>query len=312
MNANARVRMLVGCSILVAVCQPAAYAGGFGGMGASHLSSSPGGFGGMSAAHVGTGVSHVNVPSGAFKTQSGIQTGGTNFNNKITEQPGQLLSATSTGSKIQSGGITLKDKLSLPANINQKLPSSPTGPKFPGRPTLNDKLKLPPGLKIGNLPSTGGSTPPGGGSTSPMKDHDQNHFPYWLWFAPAFYGSGYGNWGYPAAPVYSDVSVSSPVVVEQTPVTPAPADATSTDKLTMKLGESYTIDNLNFGERAGELSLSIGGLTLPVRADNWTAQEISFTLPGIGLAKAADGVFQIANADHQLVKAVAVTVVPSR
>lgn len=299
MNANVKVRMLVGCSILVAVCQAAAYAGGPGSVGASHL---------------GVGASHASFSPNVLKTQTGNQTTGTSFNNKITSQASQFVP--STGSKIQTGGISLNDKLSVPSNVNQKLPSSPTGTKFPGSGiTFNDKLKLQPGLKLGTgttLPS-GGSTPPSGGKTSPMKkDKDHDDFPFWLWYGPAFYGNGYGNWGYPAAPVYSQVSVSSPVVVEQTPVTPMPADTTSTDKLTMKLGESYTIVNDHFGERAGDLSLAISGLTLPVRVDNWTAQEISFTLPGIGMAKATDGMFQISNADHQLSKAVPVTVVPAR
>ncbi len=311
MNANSKVRMLVGCSILVAVCQTSVFAGGPGGMGASHLGA--GGFGGVGASHVGTGISHVSVPSSAFKVPTGNQTTATSLNNKITSQAGQFLP--STGSKIQAGGITLNDKLSVSPNVFKTLPSSPTGPKFPGSGiTPIDKLKLPPGLNAGKpiLPPTGGSTPPGAGSTSPMKDKDHDHFPYWLWFTPAFYGNAYGNWGYPSAPAYSQVSVSSPVVVEQTPVTPAASDTTPAAKLTMKLGESYTIDNTNFGERAGELSLSISGLTLPVRVDNWTAQEITFTLPSVGLAKATDGMFQISNVDRQLARAVAVTVVPAR
>jgi hypothetical protein len=299
MNANVKVRMLVGCSILVAVCQPAAFAGGPGNMGASHL---------------GTGISHVSVPSSGFKNSTGNQSTGANFNSKITSQPTQFVP--STGSKIQTGGISLKDKLSVSPSVLKPLASSPTGTKFPGSGiTFNDKLKLQPGLKLGTgtTPPSSGSTPPSGGKTSPMKkDKDHDDFPFWLWYAPAFYGNGSGNWGYPSVPVYSQVSVSSPVVVEQTPVTPMPAATTSTDKLTMKLGESYTIDNANFGERAGELSLSISGLTLPVRVDNWTAQEISFTLPSVGLVKATDGMFQISNADHQLAKAVAVTVVPAR
>jgi hypothetical protein len=258
---------------------------------------------------------------------------GTSFSNKITSQPNQFLPGASTGSKIQTGGISLKDKLAVSPGTFKPLPSSPTGLKLPGNGiTFNDKLKLPPGLKLltpttppsgGSSPPSGGSTPPGNGSTppgsgstppgsgttSPTKDHD--HFPYWLWFTPAF-GNGYGNWGYPSAPDYSQVSVSSPVVVDQTPATPVPSDTTPASKLTMKLGESYTIDNTSFGERAGDLSLSISGLTLPVRVDNWTAQEISFTLPGLGLVKATDGTFQISNADHQLTKAVPVTVVAAR
>jgi hypothetical protein len=290
MNANAKVRMLVGCSILVAVCPTSAFAGGPGGMSASHLGA--GGFGG--ASHLGTSISHVSVPSSAFKVPTGNQTTGTS---------------------------ALKDKLSVSPNVFKPLPSNPTGPKFPGSGiTPNNKLKLPPGLNVGkpilpppsggSTPPSGGSTPPGSGTTSPTKDHD--HFPYWIWFTPAFYGNGYGNWGYPSAPAYSQVSLSSPVVIEQTPVTPEPSDTTPAGNLTMKLGQSYTVDNTNFGERAGELSLSISGLTLPVRVDNWTAQEISFTLPSIGLVKATDGMFQISNADHQLAKAVAMTVVPAR
>jgi hypothetical protein len=298
MNANAKVRMLVGCSILVAVCQTFAFAGGPSGMGASH---------------VGTSISHVSVPSSALKVPTGNPTTGTNFNSKITSQVSQFVP--STGSKIQTGGITLKDKLSVSPSVFKPLPSSSTGIKIPqGGITFNDKLKLQPGLKLGTgtTPPSGGSTPPGSGATSPMKDKDHDHFPYWLWFNPAFYGNGCGNWGYPSAPAYSQVSVSSPVVVEQTPVTPVTSETKPAGNPTMKLGQSYTIDNTNFGERAGELSLSISGLTLPVRVDNWTAQEISFTIPGVGLAKATDGMFQISNADHQLAKAVAVTVVPAR
>jgi hypothetical protein len=316
MNANAKMRMLFGCSILVAVCQTSVFAGGPGNMGASHLGAGAGGFGGMGASHLGTGISHVSVPSSVFKSPSGSQTNGTNFNSKITSQSNQFVPGASIGSKVQTGGITLKDKLSVSPSALKTLPSSSTGMKIPqGGITFKDKLNLQPGLKLGTgiTPPSGGSTPPSGGKTSPMKkDKDHDDFPYWLWFSPAFYGNGYGNWGYSSAPAYSQVSVSSPVVVEQTPVTPVPSDTTPTGKLTMKLGESYTIDNTNFGERAGELSLSISGLTLPVRVDNWTSQEISFTIPGVGLVKATDGMFQISNADHQLALAVAVTVVPAR
>ncbi len=78
----------------------------------------------------------------------------------------------------------------------------------------------------------------------------------------------------------------------------------------MKLGQTYTIVNDNFGA-AGELAIQINGLTLPVRVEKWDAQEISFTLPVVGMAQSADGVFDIAKPDHNLTKAVAVTVVPA-
>jgi hypothetical protein len=40
-----------------------------------------------------------------------------------------------------------------------------------------------------------------------------------------------------------------------------------------------------------DLSLAISGLTLPVRVDNWDAQQITFTVPFVGLDKATDGMW---------------------
>ena len=43
-------------------------------------------------------------------------------------------------------------------------------------------------------------------------------------------------------------------------------------------------------------------MTLPVRVDKWDAQQITFTVPFVGLDKATDGMFQIAGADHNLTR----------
>src|SRR5262249_32985710 len=80
-------------------------------------------------------------------------------------------------------------------------------------------------------------------------------------------------------------------------------------ELALKLGESYTVANENYGTKAGKLSLQLNGLTLAVHVDQWDADQISFTLPVAGLTKTTQAKFQIKNADQQLLKAVTVTVV---
>ena len=82
--------------------------------------------------------------------------------------------------------------------------------------------------------------------------------------------------------------------------------------MTLKLGQSYTIVNDKFGEKSGDLSLAISGLTLPVRVDQWDAREITFTVPFVGLEKPTDGMFQVGGADHKLVKAVPVMIVAAQ
>jgi hypothetical protein len=112
--------------------------------------------------------------------------------------------------------------------------------------------------------------------------------------------------------VYNDVTASAPAVVDQSVFTPVPTPANAASKVTLQLGQSYAIANDHFGEQAGNLSLQISGVTLPVRIDKWEAQQITFTVPLVGLNQPTDGVFQIAGADHNLNKAVPVTVIAAR
>ena len=85
-------------------------------------------------------------------------------------------------------------------------------------------------------------------------------------------------------------------------------DLCAIEPQTLQLGQSYTIANDKFGDKSGELSLQVSGLTLPVRIDKWDAQQINFTVPSVGLDKPTDGMFHIAGADHTAAKAVPVTV----
>jgi hypothetical protein len=88
--------------------------------------------------------------------------------------------------------------------------------------------------------------------------------------------------------------------------------AKAADRMTLKLGQSYTIVNDKFGEQSGDLSLAIGGLTLPMRVEQWDAQQITFTVPFLGLEKPTNGMFQVWVADHKLVMAVPVIVVAAQ
>jgi len=161
-----------------------------------------------------------------------------------------------------------------------------------------------------SIPASGSATPAGGSAPSASgtsSSTGNSAGPSGIGFYPALFNNwGYGG-GYGGA-----VAVTNPVVVDQPTVNPVPTSTGAVSKLTLTLGQSYSIANDNFGVNAGEMSLQISGLTLPVQVDKWNAQEISFTLPVAGLAQPTDGVFQIAKADHNLSKAVPVTVIAAR
>jgi hypothetical protein len=207
------------------------------------------------------------------------------------------------------------------------LPVTGTGGNTPTGPGNGVKLpiggiKVPPGPVL--LPPTGGSNPPNGGGTTPPggggnpppsngSNHDHG-FPFWLWYNPALYANwGYGFGGGPgSAPVSIGAASTAPAVLDQPTVNPTQANATATGKISMQLGQTYTIVNENFGESAGGMALTINGLTLPVQIDRWDAREISFTLPTVGLAKPAVGMFQIVKADQTPARTVAVAVAAAK
>src|SRR5262249_46127120 len=159
-------------------------------------------------------------------------------------------------------------------------------------------------------PTGGGTMPPSGGSNY------HNGFPYWL--LPALYGNwGYGYGGsYGGGPrgsaTYGDHISPGPGLVGFTPAAPGSTPPAAAHKLTLKLGQNYTIANENFGENMGALALTINGLTLPVQIDKWDAQQVSFTMPAIGLAQSSDGMFQIVKADRNVSRSVAVMVMPAQ
>jgi hypothetical protein len=303
MNANVTIRTLVGVSILVAICQSAARAGG--------ISGGP---------HFGNGISSAS----AFKPTI------SNVVHTTSIQKVQTLNASSF--KFQNTVTTPNNsqapvKLSLVTKVNPVLPVSPvtgTGGSTPTGPGNGLKfpiggIKAPPGVFApptggSNPPNGGGTTPPsGGGSTPPSNGSNHDHgFPYWLWYNPALYanwGYGYGG-GYSGAPAYVNDASVAPVALNQSPDNPAQANAAS--KMTMQPGKTYTIVNENFGESAGAMALQVNGVTLPVHVDKWDAREITFTLPAVGLAKATDGVFQIMKVDHTAARTVAVEVVAAQ
>ncbi len=324
MNTHFRMQTLVGCTVLLAVSQSAAFAKG------------PGS--GHSAAKYSAGNSR-NFSANAVRSSNVVKT--QVMKSQITTQPSSsvtgvkivnmknLPSRTTTGvvKKFPGNKVANPSTILLPPKVVTNPPSG--GSKFPGGifdppirvtdPPLGGGPKTPPmGGGTGNPPSGGNNPPTGGGTMPPSKDcHPHKCFPNWLWYTPALYsnwGLGYGGGynGYCASPMFVNNVASAPVLIDSTPAAPVITAAAASDKLTLKLGQSYTIANDNFGEAAGNLALQVNGLTLPVRVDKWDAQQVSFTLPVVGMAQASEGLFQIMKVDQSLNKSVPVMVVAAQ
>jgi hypothetical protein len=278
MKANFTMRMAAGCSILVAVCQTAAMAGGFGG--------------GSSGMHSVSSGNHTSFQTSSnlssFKATSNFKTPS---NIKVTT-PNTLLKVTNNNTKFVTGNGLSKTTGLQSVNLKSK--------------GINNVVQTPSKNIFKPVPFCApGKCLPG-----------QNWCSNWLWYNPWFYGNcGYGYfgycdpylYGYPCGYGYS--SCTTPIVLTIANTTTPVAVQQAASKLTLQLGQSYTIANEKFGDKAGELSLQVSGLTLPVRIDKWDAQQINFTVPFVGLDKPTDGLFQIAGADHSVSKAVPVTVI---
>jgi hypothetical protein len=162
-------------------------------------------------------------------------------------------------------------------------------------------------------PNPGPTTPPATTPTPVVVP-----FPVSAGMGWGYFGGGFGGFAGDAgigsddagaiaasdAPMATAAAATDPAPAPTTPDASQPADS----ELTLKLGESYTIANENFGTKAGKLSLQLNGLALAVHVDQWDADQISFTLPVAGLTKTTEAKFQIKSADQQLLKAVTVMV----
>lgn len=318
MKANFTMRMAAGCSILVAVWQTAAMAGGFGG----------GSFGG-SGMHSVSSNSHSSFqpssPASNFNTASNFKPT-SNFNTTSN------LKSTSNSKAPSNLKVTPSNTVLKTSNTNSKILSSKNLSKTNIAQTQNLKTAGS-GLSKASNANMFKTLPccPPVGKCYP----GQNCWSNWLWYNPWFYGNcGFGNCGFGncfydpccydtcgfynwcygsgscATPIVLNLATTPSVaVVNQPAVSPVQTPANAASTMTLQLGQSYSIVNDNFGEKSGDLSVQISGLTLPVRIDKWDAQEINFTVPFVGLDKPADGVFQIAGADHNAIKAVPVTVI---
>jgi hypothetical protein len=298
------LKTMLRTSVLVAFCQTAAFAGG---IGSSHGSSSSSFSSMNSAPHYASNnfssnntlkvTSQVNSSSlSSLKLQPVNQGNNSVFNQKLN---GNLGSKITQVGQQQGLGQGLGKGINLNPNLNGGIHAIvPIGSIGSGK---MDPFAPMPGLGLGN-------------GQPPMQAGPQNKCNFWNnWCYPGFpFWPGFG-WGY-GYPCYGGfgyggcTTVATPIVIEQ----PVVVNSTvPVSKLTLKLGQSYTFANTNFGSTAGELAVQISGLTLPLRIDKWDAQDVGFTLPTVGLTDPVDGSFLVTDAEHHLVKTVAVTVLPA-
>jgi hypothetical protein len=306
------LKTMLTTSVLVALCQTAAFAGGMS-MGSSHGSSSPSFSSVNSAPHyTSNNVSTNNVVQGnTFKSTSQLnsslvskqvqttsslsslklqqvnQNGNSVFNQKLNTNLGSKISQVGQQQGLGQGLGKGKINAIVPIGSIGSGKMDPFAP-IPGQ-----------GLGNGNGKSGNGNFWCNPGFGWPGFGWGYG-FP---WYGGFGYGYGCGNFGYGGC-----TTVATPIVIEQ----PVVVNSTvPVSKLTLKLGQSYMVANNNFGSTAGELAVQISGLAIPLRIDKWDAENVGFTLPTLGLTDPVDGTFQVTDSNHHLIKTVAVTVLPA-
>ena len=290
------LKTMLRTSVLVAFCQTAAFAGG---IGSSHSSS----FSAMNSAPHYTsnnvssnntfkGTSQLNSslvskqvqttsPLSSLKLQQVNQNSNSVFNQKLNQNLGSKITQVGPQQGLEKGKI----------NAIVPLGSLGSGKMDPFAPI--------PGQGLGNGKSGNGNFWCNPGFGWPGFGWGYG-FP---WYGGFGYGYGCGNFGYGGC-----TTIATPIVIEQ----PVVVNSTvPVSKLTLKLGQSYMVANNNFGSTAGELGVQISGLSIPLRIDKWDAENVGFTLPTLGLTDPVDGTFQVTDANHHLIKTVAVTVLPA-
>jgi len=316
------LKTMLRTSVLVAFCQTAAFAGG---ISSSHGSSSSS-FSSMNSAphYASNNFSSNNTFKGTSQLNSAIvskQVNSSSLSSLKLQQVNQGNNSVfnqklngNLGSKITQVGQQQGLGQGLGKGINPNLNGGihaivPIGSIGSGK--MDPFAPMPgKGLGMGN-----------GNGQPPMQAGPQNKCNFWNnWCYPGFGWPGFG-WGYPWYGGFGYgcgnfgyggcTTVATPIVIEQPVVVNSSTPVVPVSKLTLKLGQSYTFANTNFGSTAGELSVQISGLTLPLRIDKWDAQDVGFTLPTVGLTDPVDGSFLVTDAEHHLVKTVAVTVLPA-
>lgn len=314
----------LGCTVLVMIGQSVALAGG-----------RPGGMpqGGMKAKLPANVQRSIPVPQVAAKGRSlGSHTTGIQVISGTQQNLGtarKLPSGISQGTPISGSlsGSLVKHSSGVGTGARTKPgPLNPGGVKPPyGGGTI-------PPIVVGggtNPPSGGGTTPPAGGGTTPPSGggttppsggsnpsghnhHHHCHVPNWWWVTPALYprcGTVYGGYYTPTCSSVVNVS-STPLVITTTSIDDS--ITATVERMTLQLGESYSLKNENFGDAAGQIVLELNGLMLPALVTSWDAETIAFTLPNLGLNQSRDGVLHVLKADQSVMKSVAVNVIAAQ
>jgi hypothetical protein len=242
---------------------------------------------------------NVNAKGTAEKVSVAVAKG-----KQVQNHLDQVATANSPAGKLKKGEQIQKPMGDAASNTS----SNPNGPKAKLQKGEQIQKQISAGASNPTTPVPNPPAPPASGpSTTTTTTPVVVPFPLssalgWGYFGDGFSGNaGIGN---DDAGAMDASDVSAPATDPATPGASQAADG----ELTLRLGESYTIGNENFGTKAGKLSLQLNGLALAVHVDQWDTDQISFTLPVAGLTKTTEAKFQIKSADQQLLKAVTVMV----
>lgn len=310
----------LGCSVLVVIGQTVALAGGR--PGGQH----PGGNAQVRRAaptqqaaavrshNIGTQTSKIQVMSGsqqnlaARKLPSGI-TLGTPVSGRLS---GTLVKQSGAGTSARTKPSPINPGVAKPPIAGGPFPPIVGGGTSGGGTVPPSGGGSTPPAGGGTTPTTPPTVPPSGGGTTPPAGnhgHHHHHHPNW-WLTAALYpryGAFYGNYYSPICnPV---VNVASAPVVLSPSIISIEESAVVAERLTLQLGESYSLKNENFGDAAGQIVLELNGLTLPALVTSWDAQTISFTLPTLGLNQSSNGVLRVVNSDQSVMKSINATII---
>lgn len=92
--------------------------------------------------------------------------------------------------------------------------------------------------------------------------------------------------------------------------TPRPADPVAEQRPVVTAGQTITLEGANLGDAAGQVRISVSGLTLNAQVSSWSNTETTATLPMMSFSEPVSATVQILTASGQVADQIEVTFAP--